>query len=538
MFQRCTLYICVAMLTALVSCSKLSSDSSDSLSSTTILEKANVPSEIAIADTIVPVDAANAKKFGVVGDGVTDDTEKLQNLINTQSVILLPAGTYIINKALNLRSNIKIYGATGATIMAGNNMSGILLTHGHYFNLEKADNCLIYNIIFKQGTQPFALKEWSNACIFASNSKGTNILYNTFNFNLKYGKLGLEAVWFTGSETANTVIKGNKLYTVGIEYAEAGASRTLVQNNYVKNAHGIGINGHGNSTSVCADNVITDNVVEYPGNMGIEDWGNTVGTIIKNNTILHTGQDPAHREDAMGISAVGARPQILNNKITDAWMYYIEIGGNSNKTVDGNIINDTRGLATGIIINYTDTSSINQTNTNNKVTITNNQILNCELGIHYYGSNNINTILQSNTFKNPKVSAVKFDSDAAIIDADVKNNNVSITEPATKVRSVFVAYTRKAPGAVKHTIGFTNNNIEYETTAKGSAAEEYAFYLATNNSSIKSNIIKSAVTSVYAVGNSSNSKLNLHFTNNKFSGVKNDLSRFNLLENTGNTITK
>lgn len=521
-----------------VSCGKLTSDSSDSLSSTTILEKTNTPTDITIADTIVPADAANAKKFGVVGDGVTDDTEKLQNLINTQTTILLPAGTYIINKALNLRSNVKIYGANGATIIPGNRMSGILLNHGHYFNLEKANNCLIYNLIFKQPSQPFALKEWSNACIFASNSKGTNILYNTFNFNLKYGKLGLEAVWFTGSETTNTVIKGNKLYTVGIEYAEAGASRTLVQNNYVKNAHGIGINGHGNNTSVCLDNVITDNIVEYPGNMGIEDWGNTSGTIIKNNTISHTGQDPDHRNDAMGISAVGARPQILNNKITDAWMYYIEIGGNSNKTVDGNIINDTRGLATGIIINYTDTSSINQSNTNNKVTITNNQILNCELGVHYYGSNNINTVLQSNTFKNPKVSAVKFDSDAAIIDASIINNNVSITEPAKKVRPIFVAYTRKAPNTVKHNVAFTNNSIDVTATAKGGTAEEYAFYLAVNNSNIKGNIIKSAVTTLYAIGNSSDNKLNLYLTNNKFTGVKNDLSRFNLLGNTGNTITK
>jgi hypothetical protein len=219
-------------------------------------------------------------------------------------------------------------------------------------------------------------------------------------------------------------------------------------------------------------------------------------------------------------------------------MYYIEIGGNSNKTVDGNIINDTRGLATGIIINYTDTSSINQSNTNNKVTITNNQILNCELGVHYYGSNNINTVLQSNTFKNPKVSAVKFDSDAAIIDASIINNNVSITEPAKKVRPIFVAYTRKAPNTVKHNVAFTNNSIDVTATAKGGTAEEYAFYLAVNNSNIKSNIIKSAVTTLYAIGNSSDNKLNLYLTNNKFTGVKNDLSRFNLLGNTGNTITK
>ena len=160
------------------------------------------------------------------------------------------------------------------------------------------------------------------------------------------------------------------------------------------------------------------------------------------------------------------------------------------------------------------------------------------MGVNYYGSNNINTLLQSNTFKNPKVSAVKFDSDAAIIDADISNNTISITEPTTKMRSIFVGYTRKAPNTVKHDIAFTNNNITYEATARGSATEEYAYYLATNNTSIKNNTIQSAVANLYAIGNSSDSKLNLYFTNNKFSGVKNDLSRFNLLENGGNTITK
>jgi polygalacturonase len=55
---------------------------------------------------------ANIKDFGAVGDGVTDDTEALQAAINCENVdkLYFPSGTYLINKTINLRSNIKLYG--------------------------------------------------------------------------------------------------------------------------------------------------------------------------------------------------------------------------------------------------------------------------------------------------------------------------------------------------------------------------------------------------------------------------------------------
>ncbi len=532
--QKFSILIFCFISIAITACSKLSS-TEDTTSASNILTKLNSTSAASALSLVIPDTAVNAKKFGAYGDGLHDDTEILQKLINTQKAIFLPAGTYLISKTLNFKSNVKIYGTTGATVASGKKIGGTLLTNGRFISLYEADNCLIYNITFESSGSVFSFSEWSNACIYVADSKGTNIISNTFNFEFKFGKAGMEAMWFTGSRTENTVIKGNKLYTVGIEYAEAGASTCLVDSNYVKNAHGVAINGHGNSDQTITGIVISNNIVEYPGYIGIEDWGNTGGTVIKNNTVSHTGQDNT-KIDAMGISAVGGRPQILNNTINDAKLYYIEVGGTTDKLINGNIINDTKRLATGIIINYT-ADEDNKTNANRNVVITNNQINNCDIGISYYGKNNITTELRSNKISNTKSIAVNIDSNGPMIAATIADNTILFTTPATKTRVGFLTYTRLPSADAKHSITYTNNSIEYTSEANGNQLD-YGFSFATNNTVMNNNSIKSAISNIYAVNNVSDNVLNLYLTNSNFKGVKNDLSRFNLLTNTGNVITK
>ena len=61
----------------------------------------------------------SAKDFGAVGDGVTDDTQALENLFDTafrtHKAIYFDPGTYLIRRALTLRTGMEIYGE-GATI--------------------------------------------------------------------------------------------------------------------------------------------------------------------------------------------------------------------------------------------------------------------------------------------------------------------------------------------------------------------------------------------------------------------------------------
>jgi polygalacturonase len=118
-----------------------------------------------LIDTIPPANAVSVKKFGAVGDGTHDDTNDIQAALNSETVLTLPAGTYLINNTLNMRPGVKLYGTGGAIIKAGDNMQGTLLSRGMYFYVSNTANCLISNINFQKSTQPFNLGAWGNACV-------------------------------------------------------------------------------------------------------------------------------------------------------------------------------------------------------------------------------------------------------------------------------------------------------------------------------------------------------------------------------------
>lgn len=76
--------------------------------------------------------AINVKSFGAKGDGTTDDTTSIQNTINASpvgSVILFPAGTYMISSPIVILPNRTYKGAGwGSTIkqMDGKNMAQMI----------------------------------------------------------------------------------------------------------------------------------------------------------------------------------------------------------------------------------------------------------------------------------------------------------------------------------------------------------------------------------------------------------------------------
>ncbi|HWZ35058.1 MAG TPA: right-handed parallel beta-helix repeat-containing protein, partial [Mucilaginibacter sp.] len=370
-------------------------------------------------DTVPPANAVNIKKYHAKGNGVSDDSKALQNAVNAENIIVLPAGTYIITKTIAMRAGVKIYGTNGAVIKAGLSMNGTLLTQGRFFQLQNDDNCSFINLEF-QSAGAFKPSVWNNACIYVQDSRNTAIGYNYFNFSLPYAANGVNAIWVTGSQSANTIIERNILRSVGIEYAEAGASGTIVDGNTIDHAPKDALSAHGDSGTYCTGNVVTNNVITNSGMMGIEDWGKVDGTIIKGNTITGCGKDPAQQADGMGISAVGINSLVANNTITDAQAYYIECARNN--TINGNTINDTKGQAVGIIANYTVPDSSAARRLLNTHNISNNVITGCSFAVFVYGNNVTNDIIiASNTVINPFKIGINIDNASTAFNIMVSN---------------------------------------------------------------------------------------------------------------------
>lgn len=74
---------------------------------------------VAAAGTVYPrqlryrfADVVNVKDFGAVGDGVTDDTKAIQAALDAGKKVFIPAGVYLCNRELEIKTQgQKIYGA-------------------------------------------------------------------------------------------------------------------------------------------------------------------------------------------------------------------------------------------------------------------------------------------------------------------------------------------------------------------------------------------------------------------------------------------
>jgi parallel beta-helix repeat protein len=498
----------------------------------------NLTSAIATTiDTVVPNNAVSVKNFGAVGNGIIDDSNAIQAALNAENVLVLVPGTYIINKTINLKAGTKIYGAPGAIIKAGTNMKGTLQTLGRYLYLNNADDCLINNVKFQQSTQAFKFGKWANACIYLENSANTKITYNNFDFNLPYSNTGFVGIWVGGNETTNTLIKGNKLISAGIEYAENGASGTIVDGNHITNSPADALVAHGNTAQFCTNNVITNNIIENAGYMGIEDWGNVDGSIIRNNKITGTGKNPTNT-DGIGISAVAVNTRVIGNTIADAQYYYIEVGGSHNCLIDSNMINDAKKTATGIFINFTDVQPSGSKFNGSK--IVSNIINNCYTGIAVFGDKAPNVDIRSNTIVNPVFEGVNIDSPSPLSYAvNITDNNIQFNTPNEKARKAIELYSSLAHGSGNQNVTLNNNAITFASTAGGGPGIDFGIEIGVDNTvlignKIYGNNIKSGKVSVFAITSNGAATRDVGLINNVVNGATADLSNFIIKSQSGN----
>ena len=110
---------------------------------------------------ILPLDkrtSVSIKSFGVKGDGVTDDTEALQDAFDRVipgTVLDFPTGTYLFSKTLHLRANHVVLRGKGGVLLATNADDQALEISG---NKTAVIGLILQGVGGKRSTQPNTVK--------------------------------------------------------------------------------------------------------------------------------------------------------------------------------------------------------------------------------------------------------------------------------------------------------------------------------------------------------------------------------------------
>lgn len=419
--------------------------------------------------------------YGLKGDGVNDDTEALQKLVNDSSAVFLQAGTYIINRTIDLKANRKIVGEKGTVIKAGREMIGTLLENGRYFFADHADNSVVSNVKFSQSDNAYHLRDWNNACFFLLNCKNFTVEKCFFDFHLSYQSNGMEAVWVSGTLAKSNVIKNNQINSLGIRYAENGADSTLVESNLLNRPYSNAISATGNHGSDGISGCrVANNKIFNAGRMGIEDWGNTEGTIIQGNIVSGCGKDPNQATDGIGISAVGTNTAVLKNTVTESQIYGIEVRGNYGVLVSGNEI-AANGGATGIILNYT--FPIPSKNLS-LARVEKNKISGSEIGLHIFGNYASNASISYNSFSDNSAKSISIESGAMDYLIELRNNHFNFAIPTDQDRFAIFSYTKYDPGKANQIITSIGDTIDFHNSASGGKGVDFGLVIRTDKAKI------------------------------------------------------
>jgi Pectate lyase superfamily protein len=233
----------------------------------------------------------NVRDFGAKGDGVTDDTAHIQSAIQSNAVVFFPAGTYLISKAIELRSlqNVHIW-ATGA-ILVNTTLNTdtfhidfcefVTVTGGKYTRLAPASadwptdrSCfqitngtdLVIQNVFIDGSPGIGIniRNGMEIKILDNTIKNTTRdgVYSHYSVNLIYSGNYLENITDDALSMHDYGFNAAKTNIAGLGYPQAGNS--IISNNRIKNAM------RGIASIGLQSVLITGNVIEHVINCGIE----------------------------------------------------------------------------------------------------------------------------------------------------------------------------------------------------------------------------------------------------------------------------
>ena len=396
----------------------------------------------------------DVKKFGVIGDGITDDTAAMQKALNHGGNLFVGVGTYLLSGELKFKSNTFLKGVYGKTIFQKKEAKYI----------READN--------KERWTVLALIGHTGSELACENVTIENIIFD--------GNSGRE----------------NEEY-IKPEYGDAQSGAKLIDvinadNITIKNVVSRNNNYLGSAFTSCS-NVIIENFKSLNCDVGIcifkDDKTNRE---LKNYTFKNIFIDGHDMSE--GISFYN-KSYIKNVKVSDVTILNKEKG---TALMIGTEYDMEAGVIDGQFNNITIKKSavglaIKQYSNNNQ--LTNINIENCKQGFliaQYSNNNNVNNVNISN-----------INSNGFYIGTDAYSNlcsNINLKNCNTDLVQDYKGYI---------TINGNNNTIKNSSVTDNTGANQYPCVIKGNNNNVEIDINKESTYSltVYVDTNSQNNNV-------------------------------
>jgi len=434
-------------------------------------------------------DVVSVKDFGAVGDGVTDDTDKIQAAITASvgKACFFPAGTYIIGARINVPSNVELLGDQCQSILKLKTQDWVA-SNGLMFALDTKTDVTFKSLCFdgnkgNVGTTRSPLNVVFNSqrtnfnnCIFqnvegiclniSTDTDDTEIIECQFlncggNPNLSDGYRNQAIAFSTNGidRSRNIRIEGCFFLSQGLDCISlSDCDDVIVSNNISVDSYTL---VYTNAAPTTVTNlVIANNVVRRCSEFG-------AGTVVPPVAIDLPGVDTAsvtgntlYEIDA---AAIGIFDFAKNVVVTGNTIVNTMRGGNTsfssgifvsdtadNITVEGNSINDTAGtalMAYGITVGITTTNLLIKDNTVKNPLI-------ARYGV-YSGQEDLANIViytsNSQVSNTTRINDLDISSNLETIHGRLNVKTTDNTNPAVTVTQLGTAPCITAEGALRYT---------------------------------------------------------------------------------------
>lgn len=159
----------------------------------------------------------SVKKFGATGNGITDDTEAIQETIDTCKNVLVPSGIYVLSSPIILRANSNIKCEDGTVFL--NCHSGAFFVNGEKTDVTTSKYNGNSNIVFDGGVLDYNYPNYTGGRAGIAIGHGKDITIKNVTFKNITGSHAIEIAGCKNVKVDNCKFEG--FYELDRHYIEA-----------------------------------------------------------------------------------------------------------------------------------------------------------------------------------------------------------------------------------------------------------------------------------------------------------------------------